>query len=178
MLRGSANAPAGTRAVRCAFTAWRTENPAISTAWHYAGLRMNRRNFLASSSVVLADRMLPHTGPAWTSRGSADNVRAHCALAYRGLHARVRSGNCDQDDRLQRTGSRPILRLHRHTLEVARVGTKRFSGLRKDVVNVMPSRLRRCRFCRRQPWRYAAALSSGIAYGIRIYAVHEICGLT
>ena len=30
------------------------------------------------------------------------------------------------------------LHLHRHTFEVTRVGTKEFSGLRKDVVNVMP----------------------------------------
>jgi FtsP/CotA-like multicopper oxidase with cupredoxin domain len=35
-------------------------------------------------------------------------------------------------------GDQHPMHLHRHTFEVTRVGTKEFSGLRKDVVNVMP----------------------------------------
>jgi hypothetical protein len=36
------------------------------------------------------------------------------------------------------SGDQHPMHLHRHTVEVTRVGTKEFSGLRKDVVNVMP----------------------------------------
>jgi FtsP/CotA-like multicopper oxidase with cupredoxin domain len=36
------------------------------------------------------------------------------------------------------SGDQHPIHLHRHTFEVTRVGTKEFSGLRKDVVNVMP----------------------------------------
>jgi FtsP/CotA-like multicopper oxidase with cupredoxin domain len=36
------------------------------------------------------------------------------------------------------SGDQHPMHLHRHTFEVTRVGTKEFSGLRKDVVNVMP----------------------------------------
>lgn len=36
------------------------------------------------------------------------------------------------------SGDQHPLHLHRHTFEVTRVGKKEFSGLRKDVVNVMP----------------------------------------
>ena len=35
-------------------------------------------------------------------------------------------------------GDQHPMHLHRHTFEVTRVGTKEFSGLRKDLVNVMP----------------------------------------
>ena len=36
------------------------------------------------------------------------------------------------------SGDQHPMHLHRHTFEVTRVGKKEFSGLRKDVVNVMP----------------------------------------
>jgi FtsP/CotA-like multicopper oxidase with cupredoxin domain len=36
------------------------------------------------------------------------------------------------------SGDQHPIHLHRHTFEVTRVGTKECSGLRKDVVNVMP----------------------------------------
>ena len=36
------------------------------------------------------------------------------------------------------SGDQHPLHLHRHTFEVTRIGDKRLSGLRKDVVNVMP----------------------------------------
>jgi FtsP/CotA-like multicopper oxidase with cupredoxin domain len=36
------------------------------------------------------------------------------------------------------SGDQHPMHLHRHTFEVTRVGTKEFSGLRKDVINVMP----------------------------------------
>jgi FtsP/CotA-like multicopper oxidase with cupredoxin domain len=36
------------------------------------------------------------------------------------------------------SGDQHPMHVHRHTFEVTRVGTKEFSGLRKDVVNVMP----------------------------------------
>ena len=36
------------------------------------------------------------------------------------------------------SGDQHPLHLHRHTFEVTRIGTKHLSGLRKDVINVMP----------------------------------------
>ncbi len=36
------------------------------------------------------------------------------------------------------SGDQHPMHMHRHTFEVTRVGSKEFSGLRKDVVNVMP----------------------------------------
>ncbi len=36
------------------------------------------------------------------------------------------------------SGDQHPMHLHRHSFEVTRVGTKEFSGLRKDVVNIMP----------------------------------------
>jgi FtsP/CotA-like multicopper oxidase with cupredoxin domain len=36
------------------------------------------------------------------------------------------------------SGDQHPIHLHRHTFEVARIGEKQISGLRKDVINVMP----------------------------------------
>jgi FtsP/CotA-like multicopper oxidase with cupredoxin domain len=36
------------------------------------------------------------------------------------------------------SGDQHPIHLHRHTFEVTRIGNKRFSGLKKDVINVMP----------------------------------------
>lgn len=36
------------------------------------------------------------------------------------------------------SGDQHPLHLHRHTFEIASIGDKQMSGLRKDVVNVMP----------------------------------------
>ena len=41
---------------------------------------MNRRSFLASSSVVLADQMFSHAGPVWALGKSADKARTHYTL--------------------------------------------------------------------------------------------------
>jgi len=54
-----------------------------------------------------------------------DPLKVHQGRRYRVI---LRNGSGDQH---------PI-HLHRHTFEVTRVGTKEFSGLRKDTVNVMP----------------------------------------
>jgi FtsP/CotA-like multicopper oxidase with cupredoxin domain len=52
-------------------------NPtAMSAASHYAGWRMNRRTFLASTGVLLADQILSQAAPAW----AADKRRTHYAL--------------------------------------------------------------------------------------------------
>jgi FtsP/CotA-like multicopper oxidase with cupredoxin domain len=48
------------------------------------------------------------------------------------------AGPALQDGLSQRHRDQHPMHLHRHTFEVTRVGTKEFSGLRKDVVNVMP----------------------------------------
>jgi FtsP/CotA-like multicopper oxidase with cupredoxin domain len=36
------------------------------------------------------------------------------------------------------SGDQHPIHLHRHTFEVVRIGDKRFSGLMKDVINIMP----------------------------------------
>src|SRR4051794_35354051 len=41
---------------------------------------MNRRSFLASTGIMLADRMLPQAGTAWAAGKPADKARAHYAL--------------------------------------------------------------------------------------------------
>src|ERR1700755_1362304 len=52
-------------------------NPtAMSAAPHYAGWRMNRRGFLASKGVLLADQILSQATPAL----AADKRRMHYAL--------------------------------------------------------------------------------------------------
>src|ERR1700722_498666 len=47
----------------------------IPVASHYAGLRMNRRSFLASSGVMLALRLIVHPTPAWPGRRAAEKAR-------------------------------------------------------------------------------------------------------
>jgi hypothetical protein len=47
---------------------------AILAASHYAGLRMNRRSFLASSGVTLADQLVARATPAWTAKRAAEKV--------------------------------------------------------------------------------------------------------
>ena len=54
-----------------------------------------------------------------------DPIRVQQGKRYRLL---LRNGSGDQHP----------LHLHRHTFEVARIGSKQLSGLRKDVINVMP----------------------------------------
>jgi FtsP/CotA-like multicopper oxidase with cupredoxin domain len=49
---------------------------AMLVASHYAGWRMNRRGFLASTGVLLADQILSQTSPAW----AAEKRRTHYAL--------------------------------------------------------------------------------------------------
>jgi FtsP/CotA-like multicopper oxidase with cupredoxin domain len=52
-------------------------------------------------------------------------LRVHQGRRYRMV---FRNGSGDQHP----------MHLHRHTFEITRVGTREFSGLRKDVVNIMP----------------------------------------
>lgn len=65
----------------------------------------------------------------WTINGKSwpdvDPIRVTAGKRYRLL---LRNGSGDQH---------PI-HLHRHTFEVASIGSKHFSGLRKDTINVMP----------------------------------------
>jgi hypothetical protein len=129
---------------------------------------MNRRSFLASSSVVLADQMFSHGGPARAFSRSADKAHAHYTLRIEPCKLEIAPGigpmNGSQFDTwtinnqswpkidplhvrqgrrylmifCNGSGDQHPMHLHRHTFEVTRVGTKEFSGLRKDVVNVMP----------------------------------------
>jgi FtsP/CotA-like multicopper oxidase with cupredoxin domain len=97
---------------------------------------MDRRTFLASSGILLADQALwPGIGPlngskfdTWTINNQSwpmiGPLRVHQGRRYR----MMRKGSGDQH---------PI-HLRRHTFKVTRVDTKEFSGLRMDVVNVMP----------------------------------------
>jgi FtsP/CotA-like multicopper oxidase with cupredoxin domain len=75
------------------------------------------------------------------------------------------------------SGDQHPMHLHRHTFEVTRVGTKEFSGLRKDVVNVMPLDSVAVDFVADNSGDTTAALPSGSAHGFRVHAAHEICGL-
>ena len=69
------------------------------------------------------------------------------------------------------------MHLHRHTFEVTRVGTKEFSGLRKDVVNVLPLDSVAVDFVADNPGDTLLHCHQA-AYGFRIYPAHEICELT
>jgi FtsP/CotA-like multicopper oxidase with cupredoxin domain len=94
----------------------------------------------ASSSATAPDETVTLTfhdiGPqngakfdTWTinnkSWPDADPIRVTKGKRYRLL---LRNGSGDQH---------PI-HLHRHTFEVAKIGSRQLSGLRKDVINVMP----------------------------------------
>lgn len=116
--------------------------------------------------MMLADRMLPQAGAAWAAGKPADKTRTHYALRIEpcrveiapgividtigyngqvpGPMLRVREGIPVTIDVRYRmifrngSGDQHPMHVHRHTFEVTRVGTKEFSGLHKDVVNVMP----------------------------------------
>jgi FtsP/CotA-like multicopper oxidase with cupredoxin domain len=110
--------------------------------------RMDRRQFLRNGGVALAGGLgaastgskllraaglppqakpdYPHT---WTinnqSWPNVDPIRVDMGKRYRLL---LRNGSGDQHSIL----------LHRHSFEVAKIGSKQLSGLRKDVINGMP----------------------------------------
>jgi FtsP/CotA-like multicopper oxidase with cupredoxin domain len=110
--------------------AWR--DPAPST-WDYSV-------FANPGPASSPDETIPLTfrdiGPlhgsqfdTWTINNRSwpdiDSIQVHAGRRYRLL---LRNGSGDQH---------PI-HLHRHTFEVAQIGHKQMSGLRKDVINVMP----------------------------------------
>ena len=76
------------------------------------------------------------------------------------------------------SGDQHPMHLHRHTFEVTRVGHKGVQRTAQGCCQRDAARLGRRRFCSGQSRRYTAALPSGTAYGFRIHAAHEICGLT
>jgi FtsP/CotA-like multicopper oxidase with cupredoxin domain len=106
---------------------------------------MNRRRFLASSSVVLADQMFSHGGPAWASK-----ARAHYALRIEPCKLEIAPGTVIDTIGYNGQVPGPILRVREGVpviidvtnstanADIVHWHTKEFSGLRKDVVNVMP----------------------------------------
>ena len=52
------------------------------------------------------------------------------------------------------SGDQHPIHLHRHTFEVTQIGKKQMSGLKKDVINVMPLDTVRSGFRREQSRRY------------------------
>jgi FtsP/CotA-like multicopper oxidase with cupredoxin domain len=109
---------------------WTDPSP---TKWDYS-------QFASATTMPAPDETIPLTfhdaGPmkgskfdTWTinnrSWPDVDPIRIHQGKRYRLL---LRNGSGDQH---------PV-HLHRHTFEVAQIGRKQMSGLRKDVINVMP----------------------------------------
>jgi FtsP/CotA-like multicopper oxidase with cupredoxin domain len=105
-----------------------------------AAAKWDYTQFAASTAAAAPDETIPVTfrdvGPqkgskfdTWTinnkSWPDADPIKVTQGKRYRLL---LRNGSGDQH---------PI-HLHRHTFEVAKIGSKELSGLRKDVINVMP----------------------------------------
>ena len=60
----------------------------MSVGSHYAGWRMNRRGFLASTGVLLADQILSQTASAW----AADKRRAHYVLRIKPCKLEIAPG--------------------------------------------------------------------------------------
>jgi FtsP/CotA-like multicopper oxidase with cupredoxin domain len=76
---------------------------------------MNRRSFLASSGVMLADQLLAHATHAWAAKRAAEkDLHVRQDRRYRMI---FRNGSGDQHP----------MHPHRHTFEVTRVGTKELS---------------------------------------------------
>ena len=92
---------------------------------------------------------------------NVDPIRVTKGKRYRFL---LRNGSGDQH---------PI-HLHRHTFEVTQIGAKQLSGLRKDVINVMPLRDGCGRLHGRQSRRHAAALPPATAHGLRLHDDHQV----
>jgi FtsP/CotA-like multicopper oxidase with cupredoxin domain len=107
--------------------------PAITAKWDYTQFASATAAAAPDETVTLTFRDVgPQKGSkfdTWTinnkSWPDADPIRVTKGKRYRLL---LRNGSGDQH---------PI-HLHRHTFEVAQIGRKELSGLRKDVINVMP----------------------------------------
>jgi FtsP/CotA-like multicopper oxidase with cupredoxin domain len=95
-----------------------TNHTANADIVHWHGLAIDSRNDGAmedgSPMILVGDTLRYHF--------------THCPAGTRWYRMIFRNGSGDQH---------PI-HLHRHTFEVTRAGTKEFSDLPKDVVNVMP----------------------------------------
>jgi FtsP/CotA-like multicopper oxidase with cupredoxin domain len=105
----------------------------VSTSWDYSLFANAAPAPTPDETITLTFRDIgPMNGSkfdTWTINNRSwpdiDPVQVHEGRRYRLL---LRNGSGDQH---------PI-HLHRHTFEVAQIGHKTMSGLRKDVVNVMP----------------------------------------
>jgi FtsP/CotA-like multicopper oxidase with cupredoxin domain len=108
-------------------------DPATAPKWDYTQFASATAAAAPDETVTLTFRDVgPQKGSkfdTWTinnkSWPDADPIRVTKGKRYRLL---LRNGSGDQH---------PI-HLHRHTFEVAQIGRKELSGLRKDVINVMP----------------------------------------
>ena len=76
------------------------------------------------------------------------------------------------------SGDQHPTHLHRHTFGVTPIGTKEFSGLRKDFVNVMPLDFVAVDFVADNPGDTLLHCQQALHYGFRIHAAHERCELT
>jgi FtsP/CotA-like multicopper oxidase with cupredoxin domain len=109
---------------------WRDPAPA---SWDYSLFANPEPSSSPDEIITLTFRDIgPMNGSqfdTWTINNRSwpdiDPIRLHAGRRYRLL---LRNGSGDQH---------PI-HLHRHTFEVAQIGRKQMSGLRKDVINVMP----------------------------------------
>ena len=109
---------------------WRDSAP---IEWDYSQFASAQKAPDPNETFVLTIRDIgPIDGSkfdTWTINNQSwpkiDPLRVHQGKRYRMV---FRNGSGDQHP----------MHLHRHTFEVTRIGTKEFSGLRKDVVNVMP----------------------------------------
>jgi FtsP/CotA-like multicopper oxidase with cupredoxin domain len=109
---------------------WR--DPAASE-WDYSIFASTAKAVEPDETFILTFRDIgPIKGSQfdwWTINNQSwpniDPLKVHEGKRYRIV---FRNGSGDQHP----------MHMHRHTFEVTRIGTKEFSGLRKDVVNVMP----------------------------------------
>ena len=67
------------------------------------------------------------------------------------------------------SGDQHPMHLHAHTFEVTKIGKKPMSGLKKDVVNVMPLDTVEVDFVADNPRRHAGALPSATAHGLWLH---------
>jgi len=108
-------------------------DPAMPAKWDYTQFALATAAAAPDETVTLTFRDVgPQKGSkfdTWTinnkSWPDAEPIRVTKGKRYRLL---LRNGSGDQH---------PI-HLHRHTFEVAQIGRRELSGLRKDVINVMP----------------------------------------
>ena len=139
---------------------------------------MNRRSFLASTAVVLGDQMVSHTCPVWAGGRTTEKARTHYALRIGPCKLEIAPGIVIDTIGYNGQVPGPILRVREGvpvTIDVmnqsGRAEIVHWHGLAIDSLNdgameegspMIPS---------------GGTLPPGAAYGLRIYAAYEICGL-